>query len=126
MTPRAPDVEQRKGPRIECEHGADLLAADGSAHPITLFNLSAGGAQAGVPEWLAEALGVKDQGAVSFRLWLPGDDEDMPIEGTARVAYLEPADGQGQRRMGLAFEGLASEASRRVHDFIATFLRYAE
>jgi c-di-GMP-binding flagellar brake protein YcgR len=119
-------ADKRSAPRVSCEHSAELLAADGAPHRVDLLNISAGGGQVGLSRRTAAALGLPKARTVQFRLWLPGDDEETPLEGEARVAYQADGDDAYELRLGLEFQNVVADGLTRVGNFVETLLRYAE
>jgi hypothetical protein len=119
-------VEQRRAPRYTVEHSAELSASGGSPQLVELLNISSGGGRASLSHAAAAGLGLPMVRSFGFRIWLPGDAEDAPLEGSAEVVYIEEAqDGRGQL-VGLRFLEWAGEGHQRLASFIETCLRYGE
>jgi len=117
--------EQRRKPRYSCEHSAELIAVDGAIHIVDLRNISEGGGQVSLSAMTAAALGLPEAKVLPFRIRLPGDKEEPPLEGEARVAYLVvPAEEGTDLLVGLEFQDLADDELARVRTFIDTRLRY--
>jgi hypothetical protein len=117
--------DQRRAPRYRCEHSAELFAADGAPHVVDLCNISEGGGQVSLSGATATALGLPQVQSLRFCIWLPGDAEESPLEGKARVAYLVvPPDDGSDLLMGLEFLDMNSDDIEQVRSFIDTCLRY--
>jgi c-di-GMP-binding flagellar brake protein YcgR len=125
MTTSKTIVEQRKRLRIEVDQTAELLSADGTPHPAVLSNISGGGGQVRIAPKTAAALGLPQAPTLPFRLWLPGD-EDLPLQGDAKVAYCRASEDGEAMLVGLEFGEVLAEGRQRIDEFIATCLRYAE
>jgi len=120
-------ADQRRAPRYSCERSAELFDADGTPHMAVLLNISEGGGQVALSSAVAAALGLPEAQAVPFRIWLPGDEEQAPLEGIGRVTYFVPEDpGSDTLRMGLQFQDIEDEGLARMTSFISICLRYAE
>lgn len=126
MTTSRTIVEQRKRLRIEVDQTAELLSADGTPYPAVLSNISGGGGQVRMTSRTAAALGLPQAQTLPFRLWLPGDGEDLPLQGDAKVAYCKTADDGESILVGLEFGEVLAEGRQRIDEFIATCLRYSE
>lgn len=118
--------EQRKRLRVEVDQTAELLSADGTPHPAVLANISGAGSQVRIALETAAALGLPQATTLPFRLWLPGDDEHVPLQGDAQVIYCVASEDGRSALVGLEFGEVLADGRKRIDDFIATCLRYAE